>query len=349
MRENESKLETSRGGVRHATSTGGVGTGERVHRVIHDDLLRSNDAHSEAKRKQAEEHCKAMSTRGADPLTFTQVMIMQRLHERDPAAWAKARGWEVLSLPAEYEPSKTKTTSIGWKDPRVSDGELLWPNHFPQAVIDAAKLDLGSYAYAAQFQQSPSPLGGGIIRGEWFKRYAVLPPLKQLRIYADTAQKTQERHDYSVFQCWGQCADGKLYLVDQIRGKWESHELKRRAIDFWHKHIASTVPLRHMKIEDKASGTGLIQDLRHEGKIPVSGIGRTKDKLTRVLDVVSRIEAGFVYLPENSAFVSDFIHECEAFTNDDTHLHDDQIDPLCDAISDMLIFKQVTKISTLKI
>ena len=66
---------------------------------------------------------------------------------------------------------------------------------------------------------------------------------------------------------------------------------------------------------------------------------RNKDKLTRVMDAVSFIDAGFVVLPEEAPFVSDFMVECEAFTADDSHAHDDQIDPMCDAIMDMLAAK----------
>ena len=94
--------------------------------------------------------------------------------------------------------------------------------------------------------------------------------------------------------------------------------------------------MRQFCIEDKASGTGLIQDIKNVDKIPVAGIQRNTDKLTRVQDALPYIESGFVYLPDNSPFVNDFIEECEAFTADDGHDHDDQIDPMCDAIDDML-------------
>jgi predicted phage terminase large subunit-like protein len=95
-----------------------------------------------------------------------------------------------------------------------------------------------------------------------------------------------------------------------------------------------------LRIEDKASGTGLIQDIAKgepgKGRIPVAGVQRNKDKLTRVMDVVSYIDAGLVVLPEEAPWIADFITECEAFTSDDTHAHDDQIDPMVDAIEDML-------------
>jgi phage terminase large subunit-like protein len=54
------------------------------------------------------------------------------------------------------------------------------------------------------------------------------------------------------------------------------------------------------------------------------------------MDVVSYIDSGHVYIPEEADFVSDFLTECEAFTPDDSHKHDDQIDPMCDAINNFL-------------
>ncbi|MCY1548497.1 hypothetical protein D9M68_846130 [compost metagenome] len=125
-----------------------------------------------------------------------------------------------------------------------------------------------------------------------------------------------------------------------VRGKWEAPELKRRAVEFWNKHLAFDThqygSLRAMAVEDKASGTGLIQDIRLTCSIPILPIEREKDKLTRVLDVVGYIEAGRICIPEDAPFTSDFVAECEAFTPNDTHAHDDQIDPMCDAINDMV-------------
>jgi len=93
-------------------------------------------------------------------------------------------------------------------------------------------------------------------------------------------------------------------------------------------------PASGFYIEDKASGTGLIQQLKHEqGFIPVIPIQRTKDKLTRVMEVQPRIQSGQVFIPEYAPWVVDFISECEAFTANDRHKHDDQIDPLIDAVN----------------
>ena len=203
-----------------------------------------------------------------------------------------------------------------------------------------AKDSATRHVFAGQYMQKPAPEGGDLIRGDWFGRYTVAPAIKYRKIYADTAQKTAERNDYSVFECWGLGENGQIYLLDLLRGKWEAPELERRAIDFWNKHSPTEQfrlgALRKLMIEDKASGTGLIQSIKRKGSIPVEGIQRNTDKLIRVKDVVGFIETGLVNIPAEAPWVAEFIAECEAFTPDDTHAHDDQIDPMCDAINDML-------------
>ncbi len=228
-------------------------------------------------------------------------------------------------------------------------GEPLFPEHKSLAFLLERKAAMASVNWEALYQQNPQIVGGEIIKGEHLGRYKQPPIIKQRYVYADTAQKTAERNDYSVFECWGKGDDGKIYLLDLIRGKWEAPELERRAIAFWAKHQAMETTLlgqlRQMKIEDKASGTGLIQGLKVKPPyIPVVGIERNKDKYTRLMDVLGYIEAGYVMVPEDAPFTNDFIAECEAFTADDSHLHDDQVDPMIDAINDLLASNTATNL-----
>ena len=123
------------------------------------------------------------------------------------------------------------------------------------------------------------------------------------------------------------------------RGKWEAPELLVIAKAFWDKHKAAPRTmgtLRQFKPEDKSSGTGLIQQLA-KYRIPVAGIQRGTDKVTRAMDVVPQIQAGNVMLPESAPWLSDLLSEATSFPN---ATHDDILDPLMDAISDMLIENQ---------
>jgi predicted phage terminase large subunit-like protein len=189
------------------------------------------------------------------------------------------------------------------------------------------------YVFAGQYMQRPSPIGGGIFKDDWWQFFEAMPPLKWRSIYADTAQKTKEQNDYSVFQCWGQTQTGQIVLLDMVRGKWEAPELETMARAFWQKHLAQPYhgPLRAFKVEDKVSGTGLIQKLKREG-IPIIPIQRNIDKITRAFDAAPYVQSGNVYLMRGLDNLADFMSEASVFPNG---THDDMIDAAMSAISDM--------------
>jgi len=220
--------------------------------------------------------------------------------------------------------------------PAISEeGEALVPELHPIEKLLEVKETVSSHFWSAMYQQSPTVLGGGLFKGEWWKYYTALPQITHRVIYGDTAMKTKEQNDYSVFQCWGKGIDGRIYLLDQIRGKWEAPQLLQVAKSFWikHKSAQNLGTLRALKVEDKASGTGLIQQLKTE-RIPISGIQRNVDKITRMLDGSPQIEVGNVVIPSNADWLSDYTTEFEQAPNG---AYDDQIDPTLDAISDMLV------------
>src|SRR5439155_2802787 len=84
-------------------------------------------------------------------------------------------GYEHLCLPTEFEPARRTMTCLGWTDPRVDAGQLLWPERFGPAERDAAKTTLGTFAYAGQHQQRPAPEEGGIFKRAWFEVVDALP------------------------------------------------------------------------------------------------------------------------------------------------------------------------------
>jgi predicted phage terminase large subunit-like protein len=322
-------------------------TGKRGDRVLWDDPHSVEDAYSKASLATALRVFKeTLPTRLSSPKDSAIVVLMQRLSEGDVSGEILSGdyGYEHLCLPMEFEPARKCFTSIGFEDPRTKEGELLFPERFPEEVVARDKAVMGSHATAGQFQQRPTTLGGELIKGEHFILYDKPPKMVRRTIYADTAMKTGEHNDFSVFECWGLGDDGKIYLLDLLRGKWEAYNLEQRAVSFWQKHKAldkELGPLNIMKVEDKASGTGLIQKLRHEAKVPIAGIPRDKDKYTRYMGISGYIEAGYVCLPKNAPFLSDFIAEAESFTADDTHIHDDQLDPMFDAIEDMVATRKI--------
>lgn len=213
------------------------------------------------------------------------------------------------------------------------NGVCQIPSQYSPERIKELKVD--NYMYQTQYQQNAIILGGQVIKREYFKYYPVNQKFnyKRILIAADTAMKVKEYNDYSVFIAGGVTAENKLHLLDMVRGKWEAPELEKVAINIWNnfkRNPETGLCCSGLYVEDKASGSYLIQGLSAKYGIPVIGIQPDADKLTRVEGVLSYIESGQVLLPENEnySFVPDLLNECEAFNRELNHLHDDIVDAL---------------------
>ena len=355
-------IEGFEGGHIYAASMGGQVTGRRAGRmskdfnglIVLDDPLKPEDAFSDTKRKAANRKLlntvKSRKAKSDTPI----ILIMQRLHSDDPTQFIldgnMGGKWRHIEIPALIDDAfiETLPPSIAKLVPLDAERDdkgrqSYWPSK--ESLLSLLELEQGGsdkdgqkvsrYTFHSQYMQAPTKLGGGLIKASYFGRYTTLPRLKWLAIFADTAQKTKEVNDYSVFMAAGEDHDGNLVIVDVLRGKWEAPDLERQAEAFINKHNDSpnTPRLRYVAIEDKASGTGLIQGLKRKTKVSIKAVQRNTDKLTRFMDAHPYIEDGIVYLPLNAQWVGDFIDEAEAFSADMSHDHDDQIDPLIDLIN----------------
>lgn len=332
------------GGSYRATGVNGGITGGGMNIGIIDDPAKDyQQASSKAYQEAVIDWFDTTFYTRVDPRLHGIIIILTRWHKNDLAgqllqqAAEGGQQWKVVSFPMEAEADEFYEVG-GRRYHTRKPGELLFPERMPPDFVASAKRR-GSLVWNALYQQRPTQKGGALIKTEDFQRYKSLPPIKKRWIYADTAQKTEERHDFSVFECWGEGADGQPYLIDLRRGKWEAAELEATAIAFWNKHKAmdklKVGALIKMKVEDKASGTQLIQNIKKKGHIPVEGIPRHKDKYTRFLDIQGHIESGYVHIPDEAPWLSDFLMECEDVTAE-FNTHDDQIDPMMDAINDIM-------------
>lgn len=316
------------GFFRNTTVRGSI-TGESLDLGVIDDPIRGRqDANSVAVRDAAWDwFTDDFFTRFSEEAGL--LAILTRWHVDDPVGRLIERYPEVkvLSYPAIAEVN----------EPNRAQGDALFPEHKSIDFLLERRAIMDSANWQALYQQSPVVVGGELFRDGWWQTYDatfIHPEYEYRTIYADTALKTGQQHDYSAFQCWG-FKDGHAYLLDQLRGKWEAPDLIREARAFYQKHIDPTNRgfLRGMKIEDKASGTGLVQTLRREG-VAVIPIQRSIDKVTRAMDVLPQIEAGLVHIPSDAAWSKEYLAEFSMFPNGK---HDDQIDPTIDAISDNLV------------
>jgi predicted phage terminase large subunit-like protein len=253
--------------------------------------------------------------------------IMTRWHLDDPFG-------RLMAVRPEARVKRYPALAEHDEEPRRA-GEPLFPELKSLEFLLRQKETMKNKpaSWESLYQQNPIVVGGDLFRDEWWQ-FRDSPPRTLWRaIYVDTAQKTKEVNDYSVFQCWGATEDGQAVLLDQLRGRWEAPELLEVARAFWAKHKAVTGMgrLRKMPVEDKVSGTGLIQTLRREG-IPVLPVQRNVDKVTRAMDTGPLVQSGNVILVRGVPHLSDLLAETSAFPNG---THDDTVDAMMDAVEDI--------------
>lgn len=289
--------------------------------IILDDLIKAGEARSPVVREQAKNFIVGTIENRRNSHDTPIILIMQRLHPDDPAGWILKNNfmgpWKVVQLKAIDE-----------------NGKALWPQR--KSVEQWMNLkEIDPFTYHAQGQQEPIMPGGNMIKAEWWKRWTPRDVKQCIGsfISMDTSYgkvKTVDG-DYSVMQLWLYC-DEFMLLYDQWRGKWDFPTLRQMTIDFYRKY--EELPVNAVFVEDKASGTSLVQDLETQG-IPIypwmpeeGKVTRLRDPVAMARDCLTDIFHGRVMIPDDNyaLWVPGFKEEASEFTEDMSHTHDDQVD-----------------------
>ena len=325
-KNNEHEFETSGHGSRYATSVGGALTGRGGDIIVIDDPIKPTDAMSKAVRDAAKAwYDNTLSSRLNSQRDGVIVLVMQRLHVDDLVAHVLPKEpWVHLNLPLINEvEQKIQIGKDRYHLRKVN--ELLHAGRDDLATFERLKATVGSFVFSSHYLQQPVPEQGEIVKWEWFQQYNQLPPRESYDSIVqswDTASKATQLSDFSVCTTW--LVKGKhFYLIDVVREKLAYPDLRRLAISHALEYQADTI-----LIEDKGSGTALIQDLRCDETPSVpypTPIVPEQDKITRMSSTSPKIEAGQVYIPESAPWLGDFHAELMAFPHG---AHDDQVDSL---------------------
>lgn len=342
----KTKFENDKTGFREAMSFTSM-TGSRGDRVILDDPLSVDDANSEAALKAVESTFREALPTRVNNDDSAIVVIMQRLHEKDPSGIIikEKFGYEHLCLPMRYEPDRKCRTVIGFEDPRTKKGELFFPERFGEASVEALETILGEYATAGQLQQRPSPAGGGILKATHFQKWrGELPVFDYILQSYDTAYTEKTTNDPTACTVWG-CFEHAGSRGALLLDAWADHldypKLRPKVISDW-KAVYGGSDIRKGKkadgilIEKKGSGQSLIQDLQ-ASNIPVFTYdpGRN-DKIQRAHNAAPILEMDILYVLESEkrpgeyiSWAQDFVEQCEKFPNAE---HDDYVDTFTQAM-----------------
>ena len=324
-REAVSEYETTDGGYRLSTSIGGVLTGRGADLIIVDDALKADDALSESRRRSVNEwYDNTLRSRLNSQEMGAIILVMQRLHADDLVAHVqKHESWDVLSFPAIAEQDETYdfSTPYGRKRIHRKNGEALHPALLSLAALESQRSAMTEYNFTAQYQQNPQPPSGVIVKRGWLKFYGPNDkPEKFDQIIQswDTANMDTELSNYSVCTTWG-WKKPHMFLLDVYRRKVEFPDLKRAVRELAALHRANIV-----LVEDKASGSSLIQELRSEHFSLVQAAPAIDgDKVMRLRAQTAKIEGGFVLFPKEAHWLETYLLELVTFPNSK---NDDQVD-----------------------
>ena len=337
------KIITSKGGVCLFSSIGsqitGYGAGIRGAKgftgaLIIDDANKPDDIYHTTLRNKVIRYFSGTLLSRLNNSYTPIINIQQRLHLEDLSG--------VLEAKYNFETLKRPLVD--------ANGICQIPSQYTAERIKELQVD--NYVFTSQYQQEPIVLGGQIIKREWFGYYPVNSEYnyKRIVIAADTAISAKECNDFSCFLVGGITQQNRLHILEMVHGKWEYPELKQQAIELYNRwqlgkrHTSAS----SIVIENRASGQQMIQDFKKSG-LPVHAIEVTKDKLSRVQEVLTYIANGNVLLPENEQYSNNpiLLAECEAFTRDMAHSHDDIVDTLVHLINNTIAKRQISILEVL--
>ena len=196
--------------------------------------MKVEDGASETARKRVIGwHDGTLSTRLNDKEWGVIILVMQRLHQEDLAGFMIERGgWHQLNLPAIA--TDDRAVPIGPHElHHRKAGSILHPERESRETLERIKAEIGSLQFSAQYQQSPVPPEGNLVKREWFKYYDTAPsPGPGVKIVQswDIATTTDERNDWSVCTTWA-IKQKDFYLLDVWRARVEFPALRRKIID----------------------------------------------------------------------------------------------------------------------
>lgn len=300
-RTGETSFSNTKTGTREGVPFGSL-TSQRGDRLVIDDPHSTETAESAADRlATTRKFREGAQNRLNDQEQSAIVVIMQRLHEDDVSGVIKSVGMEYvhLMLPMEFELDRVCTTAIGFTDPRKVDGELLDPIRFGPDAVTKLKRDMGSYAYAGQYQQRPTPREGGLFKKHWFegKIKRVAPVGTKWVRHWDLAATKKITAARTAGVKLGRAPDGSYWVGNVVKTQDEGNEVR--------KLIKSTA-----ETDGREVHISLPQDPGQAGKVQardmvsmlagwvVRAEPETGDKVTRALPFSVQCEAGNVYLVE---------------------------------------------------
>lgn len=325
------EMRLTRGGGRKGVSIEGSATGYGADLVIIDDLVKTGDVTSETMRARArqfyEETLVSRINQKEDPRI---IAIQQRLHEDDFAAYLIDKGtFHHVNLPAIATMRQALPLYFDREYARERD-DVLWPERESRQALETMRTEIGEYAFACQYQQSPIPRSSALVRFDDIPRIGELPDRQNCApviISVDPAFTTEPTSDFTVATIWGRYQE-KWYLLDRDRARLDMPDLINRL-----RMLRARWSPDRVIIEADGSGRALAQQLRTDENGTSCYLvyhTRSLSKEERLINQSARLVSGEFVLPENPPWIEEMRSEFLAFPNG---RHDDFVDSVSQALA----------------
>ncbi|MER8925798.1 phage terminase large subunit [Mesorhizobium sp. M0859] len=335
-RAGETSFANSKTGTREGVAFGSL-TSQRGDRLVIDDPHSTETAESAADRlATTRKFREGAQNRLNHQEKSAIVVIMQRLHEEDVSGIIEQIGMDYvrLMLPMEFDLERACETEIGFKDPRTYDGELLDPARFPADAVAKLKRDMGSYAYAGQYQQRPAPRSGGMFQRSDFEVVDAVPAgARRCRAwdFAASKEKPGKHPDWTVGLRMAH-KNGTFYVEDVERDRWSPGEVETKLKNIA-THDGLEVTIRMPQDPGSAGKSDAATKLKLLAGWDVKALPVTGDKATRAKPASAQAEAGNVKLVRGR-WNEKFLDEVCSFPNGQ---FDDQVDAFADALNELAL------------
>ena len=310
---------TTAGGGMLTVGVGGSMTGHGGNLLIIDDPHKNwEEAMSPTMRQKVIDWFNSTFYTRAEP-DASIVVVQTRWHERDLSGYLMNEhedDWEMLRLPALAEEGDPLGRTLD--DP-------LCPKRYSKKALAEIKKAVGSHIFGGLYQQRPAPLAGNMVKRDWFRRWATLPDgiTDWIQVWDLTFKKTGS--SFVVGQVWGR-KGAQFFLADQFRERLNFPETLKKI-----EAMSNRWPQAKEKIiEEAANGPAVIDSL--SDSIPgIIGVKASSSKEARLAAVSGFIEAGNVWIPDQSvaSWADDFVDEVVNFPN---AANDDQVDAMTMAL-----------------
>jgi predicted phage terminase large subunit-like protein len=312
--------------------------------VVIDDPIKPDDAHSSTMRENVLKNYEETIRQRARGVNVPYVYIGQRVHEEDLGAYFLSgndvKPWNNLVLKALDDKANA-----------------LYPEVNPAADLILMQ-EKSPYVFASQYQQDPTPAGGGIFKTHWIVELDDYPEITQTFITADTAETNKNYNDATVFSFWGvyeieslgrKTGVTALHWIDCIELRIEPKDLKSHFLDFWRECNRFKIAPLIAAIEKKSTGVTLLSVLDDIRGIDIREIQRNRssgNKTERFLRAQPYVASKQLSINAEAKHKELVFNHLRKITMNESHRFDDICDTMADAIEIALIEKQLDSTQT---